>query len=309
MNWRVRVMSVVACVGGLSAVSAAQTFRSATELVNLNVTVVGPDASHVPGLTSEQFEVREDGIVQPLKFFAAGETPVDVMLLLDTSSSMTDSMPFVRAAASRFVGALRSGDRAGVMGISNGLRVLQPLTGDVDALNEAIKTTRAAGRTPLYASIYSALNELEKIRRQPDGGVRRQAMVVLTDGNDTASAFGFEELLPVVRRHAVPVYTIAPRPAQELRILRESAFGETTSRQDFELRTIATDTGGRAFFPVALRDLSGIYGDIANELAHQYSLGYQSTNAAHDGAFRRIALRVIAPNVQWRTRTGYQTER
>jgi hypothetical protein len=86
-------------------------------------------------------------------------------------------------------------------------------------------------------------------------------------------------------------------------------FGESTSRQDFELRTIATDTGARAFFPVTLRDLSGIYGDIANELAHQYSLGYQSTNAAHDGAFRRIVLRVIAPNVQWRTRTGYQAER
>ena len=108
MNWRVRVMSVVAGVGALSVVSAAQTFRTATELVNLNVTVVGPDASLVSGLTSDQFEVRENGIVQPLKFFAAGETPLDVMLLLDTSSSMTESMPFVRAAAARFVAALRA---------------------------------------------------------------------------------------------------------------------------------------------------------------------------------------------------------
>jgi Ca-activated chloride channel homolog len=309
MNWQVRVMSIVACVGGLSVVSAAQTFRSVTELVNLNVTVVGPNASHVPGLTSEQFEVREDGIVQPLKFFAAGETPVDVMLLLDTSSSMTESMPFVRAAATRFVDAMRRGDRAGVMGIASGLRVLQPLTADPAALNEAIQATRALGRTPLYASLYSALNELEKIRRQEDGAVRRQAMVVLTDGNDTSSAFGFEELLPVVRRHAVPIYTIAPRQAPKIRLQRESIFGESTARQDFELRTLATDTGARAFFPVTLRDLSGIYDDIANELAHQYSLGYQSSNGSHDGAFRRIALRVIAPNVKWRTRTGYIAER
>ena len=309
MNWRVRVMSVVACVGGLSAVSAAQTFRSATELVNLNVTVVGPDASHVSGLTSDQFEVREDGIVQPLKFFAAGDTPLDVMLLLDTSSSMSESMPLVRAAAERFVAALRTGDRAAVMGISSGLRVLQPLTGDVAALREAIESTRPAGRTPLYASIYTALNELEKLRRQQDGRVRRQAMVVLTDGNDTASGFGFDELLPAVRRRAVPVYTIAPRPAATTRLFRETAFGDSTSRQDYELRAIATDTGARAFFPVQLHDLSGIYDDIANELAHQYSLGYQSTNAAHDGAYRRIALRVSAPNVQWRTRTGYLAER
>lgn len=310
MNWQVRTMSIVACVGGLSVVSAAQTFRSATEIVNLNVTVVGPDASHVAGLTSEQFEIREDGIVQPLKFFAAGDTPVDVLLLLDTSSSMSESMTFVRAAATRFVEALRSGDRAGVMGISNGLRVLQPLTSDTAALDEAIRGTHAMGRTPLYASIYAALTELEKIRRQErNGAVRRQALVVLTDGNDTASAFGFEELQPVVQRQAVPIYAIAPRPAPKARLQRESIFGESTSRQDFELRTLATDTGGRAFFPVTLRDLSGIYGDIADELAHQYSLGYQSSNVSHDGAFRRIALRVIAPNVKWRTRTGYVAER
>src|SRR5262245_45745085 len=103
MTWRVRAFCVIACVGGLSMMSEAQTFRSTTELVNLNVTVVGPDAQHVPGLTQDQFEVLEDGVPQSVRFFAAGETPVDVMLMLDTSSSMAESMPFVQQAASRFV--------------------------------------------------------------------------------------------------------------------------------------------------------------------------------------------------------------
>ena len=308
MTWRVRAFCVIACVGGLSMVSEAQTFRSTTELVNLNVTVVGPDAQHVPGLTQDQFEVLEDGVPQSVRFFAAGETPVDVMLLLDTSSSMAESMPFVQQAASRFVQALRAEDRASVMGIANGLRVLQPLTGDAALLNQAIKSTTPGGKTPLYAAIYTTLNELAKMRRQQSGEVRRQAIVVLTDGQDTSSAFGFDELLPAVRRQAVPIYTIAPRQPQAVRMLRESAFGESTSRQDYELRTLAAETGARAFFPVTLRDLSGIYGDIADELSHQYSLGYLSSNGSHDGGFRRIALKVAAPGVRWRTRTGYQAE-
>ena len=178
---RVRALCVVACVGGLSMVSQAQTFRSATELVNLNVTVVGPNAQPVPNLTSEQFEVREDGVVQALKFFAGGDTPLDVSLVLDTSSSMFESMPFVQQAATHFVQALRGGDRASVMGIAGGLRILQPITGDKAALLESIRSTHAGGRTPLYASLYAALNELAKLRRQSDGEVRRQNVEGVAD--------------------------------------------------------------------------------------------------------------------------------
>jgi len=85
-------------------------------------------------------------------------------------------------------------------------------------------------------------------------------------------------------------------------------FGESSHEQDFELRKLAQETGGRAFFPEAMHELSAVYGNIADELAHQYSIGYQSTNVARDGAFRRIALRVAVPGVQWRTRLGYLAE-
>jgi VWFA-related protein len=303
-----RAAWIAICVGSLSVVSEAQTFRSTTELVSLNVTVLGANAQPVQGLTSEHFEVREDGVVQAVQFFAAGDTPIDVMLLLDTSSSMAGSMPFVQQAATNFVDVLRPGDRAAIMGISSGLRVLQPITDDVAALRHAIRETRAAGRTALFASIYTALSELTKLRRQDHGVVRRQAMVVLTDGHDTSSTFPFSEVLAAVRRHAVPVYTIAPRLEPASRSLRESTLGESTSQQDFELKTLAVETGARSFFPVTLRDLSGIYGDIANELSHQYSIGYQSSNRVDAGVFRRIALRVSAPGVKWRTRTGYLAE-
>ena len=284
------------------------TFRGSTELVNLNVTVVGADMKPVGGLSQDQFEVLEDGVRQEVKFFAPGELPLDVLVLLDTSASMSGSMSLVQNAAIKFVSVLRADDRATVMGISSGLRVLHPITSDRTALAHAIRSTSAAGRTPLYAAIYTALRELEKIRRSYDAP-RRQAVVVLSDGQDTASSFGFDELMESVRRQAVPIYAIAPRQSRQVQVQREVVFGESTQEQDFELRKLATETGARAFFPVKLFELTGVYDDIASELSHQYSIGYQSTNGKLDGGFRRIALRVIAPGVRWRTRAGYLAPR
>jgi VWFA-related protein len=290
----------------LSATAQAPVYRSATELVSLNVTVVGANALPVAGLRQEQFAVFEDGVAQTLKFFAPGDLPLDVVILIDTSASMATSMPLVQQAASQFVRALRAGDRATVMGISGGLRVLQTLTADMTAVDRAIHGTTAGGRTPLYSSIYAALIELAKIRRAEDATARRQAIVVLSDGQDTASLFGFDDLMSTVRVQAVPIYTIAPRPSRVVKAQREAAFGESTHEQDYELRTLAAETGARAFFPVTLQELAGVYETIASELAHQYSLGYHSSNPARTGAFRRISLRVMAPGVKWRTRGGYR---
>jgi Ca-activated chloride channel family protein len=288
----------------VSAAGQEPAFHAETELVNFNVSIVGPDAGPVEGLTAEQFEVFEDGVPQDVRFFASGDMPLDVVILLDTSTSMDRSLELVQGAAVRFAEALRHDDRASVMGISGGLRILQPFTADKALITTAIGRTRADGRTPLYASIYTALRELEETRESYDAP-RRQAMVVLSDGQDTSSAFGFVDLLDRVRRQAVPIYTIAPRPTAAIKAHREVAFGESTREQDFELRRLANETGARAFFPVVLEELAGVYEDIANELAHQYSLGYESSNERPDGAFRRIGVKVVAPGVRWRTRTGY----
>lgn len=306
MRSRKSIWAMALLVGSQGTLVAQRpTFRTATELVNLNVTVVDPRAQHVSGLSQDQFQVFEDGVLQTVCFFAPGDLPLDVFLMLDTSGSMAESLPMVKEAASRFVRALRTVDRAAVLGISNSMRVLQPLTGDFAPVEQAIAGTRASGRTPLYSSIYAKLVEMEKARHDAATTPRRQALVLLSDGHDTSSGFGFDDLMSTVRRHAVPIYTIAPRSARTIRSLRDSRFGESTHTQDFELRRIAAETGGRAFFPIELSQLGGAYGDIANELAHQYSIGYQSSNTASDGAFRRVSLRVLAPGVTWRTRAGY----
>jgi Ca-activated chloride channel family protein len=300
---RAVVVGLIVTVQGIAA-AQQPTYRSETELVNVNVTVTGRDSQPVEGLTEDQFEVFEDGVRQQLKFFAPGDMPLDVAIVLDTSASMAGSLALVQSAAVRLTNALRAQDRASVMIISSGLRVLQPFTTDKKVIAAAIHSTQAAGRTPLYAAIYTTLRELKNERRRFTEP-RRQAVVVLSDGQDTASGFGFAELIDTVRRQAVPIYTIAPRPSDTIKAQRESVFGETTHEQDFELRKLASESGARAFFPVALHELAGVYEDIAKELAHQYSLGYHSTNASEGGEFRQIALRVTAPGVRWRARPGY----
>lgn len=303
--WFIAVALLTTGQGGANA--QQPTFQTRTELVSLNVAVTNAQAQHVAGLTAEQFEVFEDGVPQELKFFAPGDMPLDVVILLDTSASMLSSLRLVQQAATRFARALRQGDRASVMGISNGLRVLQEFTSDIPAVERAINTATTGGRTPLYSSIYTALRELEKMRSQATEP-RRQSIVVLSDGHDTASAFGFDDLVSIVRRYAVPIYTIAPRPSKTVKTVREQVYGETTHLADFELKKLAAETGGRSFFPVTAFELPGVYDDIATELAHQYSLGYQSSNVQRDGAFRKIALRINVPGVKWRTRAGYLAE-
>jgi Ca-activated chloride channel family protein len=305
-SW-VRVAAAVTLLSASQMPASAQqpTFRSATELVSLNVSVIGPNAKPVSGLAADQFQVFEDGVQQDVQFFSPGELPLDVVILLDTSASMTGSIGLVQHAASRFAHSLRGGDRAAVMGISNGLRVLQTFTNDTDMVDLAIKSTRPAGKTPLYASIYTALNELAKQRRSAPDAARRQAIVVLSDGQDTSSMFTFDELLTEVRRSAVPIYAIAPRPSNLTKAMRATFYGQSTSLADFELKKLAMETGGRSFFPVSLVEISGIYDDIASELASQYSIGYQSSNRARTGTFRRIALKILAPGLTWRTRAGY----
>jgi Ca-activated chloride channel family protein len=281
----------------------APSFRTLTALVTLNVTVVGPDARPVAGLTEEQFEVFEDGVRQEVQFFAPGDLPLDVAILLDTSGSMGSSLGLVQAAAVRFIQALGQDDRASVMRIAAGCAscTALPLTRTRSRAPSAIPGLQAAPRYPRRFIPACASLKLRDAYDTP----RRQAMVVLSDGQDTASGFGFDELIDSVRRQSVPIYTIAPRPSRTIMAQREMIFGETTREQDFELRRLAAETGARAFFPVVLDELAGLYHDIANELAQQYSLGYESSNPTGAGGFRRISLRIAAPGVHWRTRAGY----
>jgi Ca-activated chloride channel family protein len=297
----VRTALVIVSVTTAASLVAAQggTFRSGTELVPLQVTVLDAQRRYVADLHADDFTVFEEGVRQPVTLFATATAPLDLMLLLDTSGSMVDRMPVARDAAINFVRTLRPQDRAAVIAFNNNVRIAQPLTSDVRALEEAIRGTVPIGGTAYYEAVYIALRELATARRGQDR-LRRQALVVLSDADDTGSRVGFEDVLAEARRNTVTVFTIFP--PNHLSAWFDASEGQRPA--PFELRALADETGGRAFAPVRIDDLSRTYGDIADELSQQYWLAY--TPAPTNGGFRRVTVQVATkPGLRARTRSGY----
>ena len=162
---------------------------------------------------------------------------------------------------------------------------------------------RASGGTALYNGLYMTLKEMVKQRRQ-NGDVRRQAIAVLSDGDDTASLVDVRRSCWTLAKQAgIAIYTITLEVA--VRGERPARSGSRYfSQSEFAMKSLAQETGARSFFPTDIAELAGVYGTIAEELANQYALGYTSKNPKRDGAFRRVVVRVEdRPGARTRTRS------
>ena len=184
----------------------APVFRSGASMVALNVTVFD-GARPVSGLCREDFQIFEDGVAQQVTFFESRSVPMDIILLLDTSSSMGDKMETVHRAARGFMKMMRPEDRGAVVAFADSVNIVQPLSFDLQAIEEAIESTRAQGSTSLHNAIYIALKQFGRAAKS-DGDVRRQAIAVLSDGEDTASVVSFDDVLALARKSGVNIYTI-----------------------------------------------------------------------------------------------------
>jgi len=286
----------------------APTFRSAASLVALNVTVLDTGAKYVTGLHPADFAVFEDGVRQDVRFFESAGVPVDLIVLLDTSSSMTDKMGVVHDAANGFLKTLREGDRGAVVSFSDSVTVLQPLTTDRTLLEKAIDSTHARGATALNNALYIALKQFGQAAKS-EAEVRRQAIAVLSDGDDTSSLVTFDDVLTQARRTGVNIYTVGLQSRIAGRSDAADAHKRFFSESDYAMKTLARETGAQSFFPAQPADLKGAYASIAAELASQYSIGYVPANSRMDGRFRRVVVQVVArPELRPRTRLGYVAE-
>ena len=273
------------------------SFRSGVDVVSLNVTVTDQSRNFVTSLEQGDFVVYEDGVKQDVTYFNKAQLPVALSLLVDTSASMEDKLRLAQEAAIGFVRRLRGDDIAQIIDFDSRVSILQQFTAERAALEAAIRQTVPNGSTSLHNAIYISLKELRKVRATSSGDVRRQAIVVLSDGEDTSSLVPFEEVLDLAKRSEVIVYTIGIRG----RDLGARGFPEA----EFVLRQFAQETGGRAFFPASANELGAIYALIADELSAQYALAYSSRNPRRDGQWRRIVVRTTRPELAARTKQGY----
>ena len=283
--------------------SRAPIFGVEIEVINLTVSVTDSRSRYVTDLKNDDFAVFEDGIKQDLSIFRHEDIPISLALVLDTSASMDEKLGQAQTAAVRFVKTLRPQDNAEVMQFNDRTTVLQDFTPDHQKLEEAIKKTEASGPTALHNALYVALKDLNKMKKAAE--LRRRAIVLLSDGEDTASLVNDEQVLELARKTEIAIYAISLRPSRV----------PERNRQQFSqavhlLTALSRETGGQVFFPNSISELDTVYDRIAEELRTQYNLGYVSSNARRDGKWRRVVVRApTREGLTIRHKIGYYAPR
>jgi Ca-activated chloride channel homolog len=303
------VVLFVLCVlvGSLAAQEPERTSRPATtqvptdkikvrvELVNVLMTVTNRKNRLEIDLAKDDFRVLEDEKPQAIRYFSREtDLPLRIGVLVDTSTSISARLRFEQDAAIDFLSTtLRPGkDSAFVVAFDEQTHVVQDYTDDVGKLSEAIRSLLAGGVTTLYDAIYFSCRQKMLIFPPPEPYLRR-VLIIISDGEDTQSEHTREEALAMAQRAEVTIYAIST-----------NATG-LAGHGDKVLRRLAEQTGGRAFFPFKDSETVANFQEIARELRSQYSLGYISTNQAHDGTFRTITIEPLQKSLQVRAKPGY----
>jgi Ca-activated chloride channel homolog len=275
-----------------ATLTRAQTFRGSVTTVEIPVTVTDSNNRLITGLTKDDFEVFEDGDQQPVTQFSDKRTPVSVGVLLDISDSMRGE-PIVdaRGALDRFMAELLDpGDEAFVGAFNHLPRILVPWTVPPSRLTGKLANERPAGGTAIYDAIVASTPMFQRRQRT------RAAMIVISDGADTASDHSLPETRETLRRSDAFVYAIAIDSATERRV--------STRVNPEALREITGPSGGYTEVVRSAEDLGPATQRIAEELNKQYTLGYATTRP-QDGSWRTLRVRVKNHEYMARSRRGY----
>jgi VWFA-related protein len=282
---------------------------SEVRLVEVYATVTDRRGRFVDGLTGREFVVAEDGWPQGISHFSAEDKPLKLAMLLDCSQSMArrdqarEKIELARRAASRFAETVAQEDQFTVLSFHESVNRACPFTNSALQLQQAIGSLEIGRGTALYDAVHEAVDLLGR-----DTG--RKAILLLSDGRDESydglspgSRHTFHQALEHALRSDVAVFVIGLG-----REVSHRSIIDGTSLEE-QLTLLARRTGGSAHFPRRARELTDFYDRVADELKHQYTIGYSSTNQRRDGAWRRIAVDVPGHNVTVKAREGYYARR
>ncbi len=257
-------------------------------LVELYTTVTDRSGRLIRDLTIDDFEIFEDGRPQRVsKFELVDDLPLTIGIAIDTSGSMVSALPEAQKAALEFLRrVMKQRDKAFALGFSDQPYLLMPPTNDVSALEQTLTGLRSVGWTTLHDAVVTALYYFR-------GAAGRRALILLSDGDDTASGVSFDEALEYGRRSGVGIYAVG---------LEVGRFDMTIRRK---LEKLADETGGRAFNIGKAEELGNVYAEIEDELRSQYLLAFTSNRQAGDGEYRQVEVKVKGGKLKARTTRGY----
>lgn len=262
--------------------------------VRVVFTVTDRHGRYIKDLKQDAFRVIDDQKPAELRSFRSEtDLPLQVGLLVDASNSVRDRFKFEQEAAIEFLNAIiRVGyDKAFVVGFDATPEVTQDFTDSTQGLSAGVRMLRAGGGTAMYDALYFACRD--KLLKQEQTGPVRRAIILLSDGEDNLSHVTREEAIEMAARAEVIVYTISTN------------ISGTKGKGDKVLERIAEATGGRAFFPFQMRDVSDAFLSIQEELRSQYAVAYKPANFATDGRYRTIEILAADKGLKVRTRKGY----
>ena len=281
-----------------------------TDLVNLNVRVVDRNNRPINNIQQSEFKIFEDNVPQKIEFFSKSEVPTNYSLVIDNSGSLRSQIDEVIEASKILVAANKAEDETSIIRFvsSEKIEVIQDFTASKTDLNDALDNLYIeGGQTAIIDAVYLAagkVTEYEKAANKVDR--KRRALILVSDGEDVSSYYSQQQLFDLLRESDVQIYVVGfvKDLSAEKGFITKSKQGKARSF----LEKLASETGGKAYFPGAVSELNGIAREIASELRTQYSIGYLPTNDRDDGTFRNIKVTVNdGPNSQKRialTRSG-----
>ena len=272
------------------------TFKTSVSEVVLYATVVDSHQRLVTSLQKQDFTVYENNVPQTITAFGQEDVPVSMAILVDNSGSMAQKRAAVNRAAIDLIQASNPQDEAFIVNFSDEAFLDQDLTSNIDLLRKGLSHIDSQGGTALYDAVIAAADHLAKHAKHP-----KQVILIITDGEDNSSSATLADTVRRIQDLNGPiVYSIG--------LLFDESNHSQGHRARKALQSLSDDTGGIAFFPKSLNQVDSIAAEVAQDIRHQYVIGYHPTQPISQGGYRAIRVEAKAKGVgklSVRTRAGY----